>query len=126
MPERPLPAGFDAHDRLTATNPEGRVVIEAVWRARTRAAARTGLLGRDTLPAGQALALSTCSVHMLGMRFALDLVWLDRRGRVLRVDAHVQPGLRQRLCVRARTCLELAAGQADQLGLTPGLTLTLA
>ena len=39
------------------------------------------------LPAGYGLRILKCnSIHTFGMRFALDLVWLGRDGRVLRVD----------------------------------------
>jgi uncharacterized membrane protein (UPF0127 family) len=46
------------------------------------------------------------------MRFALDLIWLDRHGEVTRVDRHVPP-LRMRTCVRARSVIETLAGEAD-------------
>jgi hypothetical protein len=57
-------------------------------------------------PPGHALLLPRCrSVHTFGMRFPLDLVWLDARGRVLRVDRAVPPG-RVRCCLRAAAVLE--------------------
>jgi uncharacterized membrane protein (UPF0127 family) len=43
------------------------------------------------------------------MRFALDLVWLDRDGGVVRVDEHVRPG-RHRACRAARSVVEVRAG----------------
>ena len=43
-------------------------------------------------PPTHALLLPRCrSVHTFGMRFPLDLIWLDRDGRVLRVDEAVPP-----------------------------------
>jgi uncharacterized membrane protein (UPF0127 family) len=51
-------------------------------------------------------------VHTFGMRFALDLIWLDRTGAVVRVDRDVAPR-RLRGCRRARAVLECAAGRAD-------------
>lgn len=115
----------DDYDRLRAVDEHGVAVIPVVWRARNARAARHGLLGRDTLAGASGLAIATCSVHMVGMRFALDLVWLDRRGRVHRIDAGVRGGMRMRVCLRARTCIELAAGQASALGLAPGCALSL-
>ena len=51
-----------------------------------------GLAGLRALPPGIALLLPrTRSVHTLGMRFALDLVWLDKQERVVRVDRGVPP-----------------------------------
>jgi len=58
---------------------------------------------------GVALHLPRCrSVHTFGMRFALDLVWLDGAGEVVRVDRAVPP-CRVRSCRRARSVLELRA-----------------
>jgi uncharacterized protein len=57
-------------------------------------------------PPRHALLLPRCrSVHTFGMRFPLDLIWLDREGRVLRVDEAVPPW-RVRSCRRAAAVLE--------------------
>src|SRR5436305_15032426 len=56
-----------------------------------------------------ALWLPRCrSVHTIGMRFALDLVWLDAAGAVVRVDRAVPPW-RVRSCRRARSVVEVSA-----------------
>jgi uncharacterized membrane protein (UPF0127 family) len=53
-------------------------------------------------PRAPALLIPRCrSVHTFGMRFALDLVWLDPAGRIVRVDRGVRPR-------RVRTCREAA------------------
>jgi uncharacterized membrane protein (UPF0127 family) len=56
---------------------------------------RARLLGLAMLPVervGSGLLLPRCaSVHTFGMRFALDLVFLDREGRVLGVRRAVAP-----------------------------------
>ena len=84
-----------------------------VVEATTRRARLRGLAFRDTVPAGEALHLPRCrSVHTFGMRVALDLVWLDADGAVVRVDRGVPPR-RLRTCRRARSVLETAAGRAD-------------
>jgi uncharacterized membrane protein (UPF0127 family) len=63
-----------------------------------------------------ALHLPRCrSVHTFGMRFALDLVWLDAAGKVVRIDRGVPP-CRVRSCRAARSVLEMRAssGQGDR------------
>jgi uncharacterized membrane protein (UPF0127 family) len=66
-----------------------------------------GLIGRRSWPAGVALEIPRCrSVHTFGMRFELDLVWIDRARRVVRVDRAVPP-CRVRVCRAARSVLEL-------------------
>ena len=73
--------------------------------ARSLLARLLGLALRRRPPA-HALLLPRCrSVHTFGMRFPLDLIWLDRDGRVLRVDEAVPPG-RVRSCRRAAAVLE--------------------
>ena len=66
-----------------------------------------GLAGLRALPPATALLLPrTRSVHTLGMRFALDLVWLDRDGNVVRTDRGVRPW-RVRGCRAASQVVEL-------------------
>jgi uncharacterized membrane protein (UPF0127 family) len=85
-----------------------RVHVARTWRER-----RVGLARLDELPRDHALHILRCpAVHTFGMRFPLDLVWLDGKGRVVRVDRDVRAG-RQRACVRARSVLECSAGSAD-------------
>jgi uncharacterized membrane protein (UPF0127 family) len=64
----------------------------------------------DSMPASVGLELSPCrSIHTFGMRFALDLIWLDGEGRVVRVDVSVPPR-RLRTCWRARAVIEVRGG----------------
>jgi uncharacterized membrane protein (UPF0127 family) len=66
-----------------------------------------GLAGLRALPPRTALQLPrTRSIHTLGMRFALDLVWLDRDERVVRIDRGVRPW-RVRGCRMASHVVEL-------------------
>jgi uncharacterized membrane protein (UPF0127 family) len=56
-----------------------------------------------------ALLIPRCrSVHTFGMRFPLDLVWLDAAGRPVRVERAVQPR-RVRRCREAAAVLECPA-----------------
>jgi uncharacterized protein len=67
-----------------------------------------GLAWRREPPAEGLLLPRTRSVHTFGMRFALDLHWLDAAGAVVRVDRAVPPR-RLRTCRCARAVLELPA-----------------
>jgi len=87
-----------------------RVVVARSWRARL-----CGLAGLGALPARVALLLPACrSVHTFGMRFALDLVWLDAAGDVVRVDRGVGR-FAVRSCRAARSVLEAPAGEGEAL-----------
>jgi len=101
-----------------------------VWVARAERAASLwprlrGLLGRPGLGPSAALLIERCgAVHTVGMRFALDLVFLDRSWRVVRVVRNVRPG---RLMVwggwRAVRVVEAAAGGVALEGVRPGETV---
>ena len=82
-------------------------------RAATPLARLRGLAGLRAIDARLGLELPrTRSVHTVGMRFALDLIWLGADGGVVRVDRDVPPG-RLRACRAARSVVEVAAGKAD-------------
>jgi uncharacterized membrane protein (UPF0127 family) len=91
--------------RLPLVRLAGGFPVAIASSCRARAAGLAGL--REPPPAG--LLLPRCrSVHTVGMRFALNLVWLDARDRIVRVDHDVRPG-RVRACRAARQVLELPA-----------------
>jgi len=96
LPARELPGGLVVHE---ARGPLARL---------------RGLARLPELPAHVGLHLPrTRSVHTLGMRFALDLVWLDADGAVVRVDEGVAPR-RHAACPAARSVLEVRAGCAER------------
>lgn len=73
-----------------------------------------GLAGLDALAPDHALLIERCrSVHTAGMRFALDLLWLDGSGALVRLDRAVPPR-RLRTCLRARSVVEAAAGGGER------------
>lgn len=79
-----------------------------------------GLIGRRPLDPGVGLWLRPCdAVHTVGLRFAIDVVFVDAAGRVKRVDECVRPW-RVRICLGAHSVVELAAGEARRLGLEAG------
>jgi uncharacterized protein len=88
--------------------------------ADTAAKRRTGLLKRDTLHPGEGLWITPCeSVHTFFMKFAIDLVYLDRKKRVRKVR-HAVPPWRISGCLAAHSVLELPAGAAASSGTQPG------
>jgi uncharacterized membrane protein (UPF0127 family) len=95
--------------RLPRAAPIAALPDRDVRCAHTPLARLRGLAGLRALPPHAALLLPrTRSIHTLGMRFALDLIWLDGAGRVVRIDRGVRPG-RLRACRAARSVVELPA-----------------
>ena len=73
-----------------------------------------GLLGKKTLPAGEGLLIVPCSsVHMFGMHFALDILFLTRENVVTDFVENLAPGklyVARRDFGKAHTALEVAPG----------------
>jgi uncharacterized protein len=99
----------------------GRVVVARLRVAKNALQRAIGLLGCPGLADDEAFLLSPCGgVHTWGMRFPIDLLFLDREGRALHVAANVKPW---RICGpirRARTVIELPAGAIARLHLQAG------
>jgi uncharacterized membrane protein (UPF0127 family) len=90
----------------------GTVLADSIEVADRGNKRRTGLLGRDRLEAGGGLWIAPCeAVHTFFMRFAIDLVYLDRKRRVRKVKHAVGPW-RISACLTAHSVLELPAGTA--------------
>jgi uncharacterized membrane protein (UPF0127 family) len=98
----------------------GVCIATAVERAVTRAARRRGLLGRDGLAASCALMLEPCpAVHTAFMRFAIDVVFLDREGYAVKIVRDLAPW-RIAVAARAHSVVEMAAGSLAHLDLVTG------
>lgn len=98
----------------------GATVADHTTEARSFRARLVGLLGRKELARGEALWLNANGVHTFGMRFAIDVVVLDKTGRVLRVAERVGPNRMVWPVRGGRFTLELAAGSVARSQLSPG------
>jgi len=102
----------------------GQVVATAELADRS-ADRRRGLLGRDALATGRGLLLRPCgSVHTFGMRFPIDVVFLERDGRVRKVVERMGAARLAWGGWRAWQTLELAAGAAAAAAVRRGDRLT--
>jgi uncharacterized membrane protein (UPF0127 family) len=89
-----------------------RVGLADRWWLRLR-----GLLGRPEPGPGEGLLLTPCnSVHMHGMRYALDVAVLSPDGVVVATYAGLPPGGRTRWHRGARHTLELPVGTLAATG----------
>lgn len=96
------------------------LATDEVW-AITAQARMRGLLDHEGLGAGEALILSPCnSVHMFGMRFALDVLFVDKSGVVLRAIEGLRPWRFTRIYFRARHTVELPVGVIAASATKPG------
>ena len=73
-----------------------------------------GLLGSPPLVSGEGLFITPCnSIHMIGMRFSIDAVFVDKSLEVVGLVRDIQPGRVSTLYRRAHSCLELPSGAID-------------
>lgn len=89
----------------------GEEVVAHVEVARSTWARFMGLMGRPQMDPGSGLYLEPCnSIHMFFMRFAIDVLFLDRSGKVKRVLLNLKPWRISPIVFGARSVVELPAG----------------
>jgi len=82
-----------------------------------------GLLGSSELKADEGLLIVPCSsVHTLGMRYAIDLVFLDKQFTIVKTVSALKPW-RMAVSNASSMVLELAADSMDTLQLSTGQQL---
>jgi uncharacterized protein len=127
--EAPLLAVGRTRGRRRTTpmhRPDGSVVCEHCFVADSPLSRMRGLLGVDGLEPGEGVLLRPAgSIHTAFMRFAIDVVFLDRSGTVVKVSADVAPW-RSRSARRARAVLELRAGECARRRIVVGDILQVA
>lgn len=99
---------------------DGRVLASADV-ADTPRTRRVGLLGKSSTET--ALVIQPCSwVHTLGMRFALDVAYVDRDGVVVKVS-HLSPWRVGAPVRGSKYVIEAASGSFERWGLHVGATV---
>ena len=100
-------------------------VADVVEVALTRKARRQGLLGREGLAPFSGLVLAPCAaVHTMFMRFAIDVIFVGRDGRAVRVVPTLAPW-RAAIAPSAHAVIELPAGTLRDREVAVGDTLYL-
>lgn len=85
-----------------------------------------GLLGESSLPREGGLWIRPCnSIHTIGMRFSIDVLYLDRKNRVVAMKRKLAPNRFSRPYVQAATVLEVTAGMIDETATGIGDTIVL-
>ncbi len=93
--------------------------------ARTFKTRFKGLLGRAELPTGDGLLIVPCrQVHTFFMKFVIDVVFLDKKDRVIGIHHELAPWRLSSYHPDARSTLELPAGTLKSTRTEPGHRLT--
>lgn len=99
----------------------GTELASAAWTAHSPVSRLRGLLGRSGLEPGEALVLDPCSsVHTAFMRFAIDVVYLDRFKRVVKAVSQLKPYRVSGVLRGARSVVELPSGVIEETGTVVG------
>jgi len=95
-----------------------RVQVTESFKERNR-----GLLALDVLEQGEGLLITPCrSVHTFGMGYALDLVYLNKSLKIVKIIKSIVPN-RMSIALFAHSTLELNSGEAQRLDLKLGMQL---
>lgn len=105
----------------------GAVVVDSLETAFDSSSRRRGLLGRNELARGAGLVIAPSNaVHTFFMRFPIDIVFVARDGRVVKVRQHVGRW-RFAAALGAFAVIELPAGSLDTTAaIAPGDSLMIA
>jgi uncharacterized protein len=109
-------------DTVRVVNRSREIVLgEKVRTADTFLSRFVGLLGTAAIREGEGLWIVPCrSVHTLGMRYPIDVAFLDARGIVVGILKGLPPNRIGRVFRDARGALELRSGILAATGTSPG------
>ncbi|MDE1921250.1 MAG: DUF192 domain-containing protein [Candidatus Omnitrophica bacterium] len=87
------------------------VIASSVETARNFWQRSKGLLGRTQLPLNHALVIPHCeSIHMFFMKFPIDVIFCDRKDKVVGLCEGIKPFRLSPVFFRASYAIELPAG----------------
>jgi len=97
------------------------VLVEQGEVANTAWTRLKGLIGHPPLQSGEGLLIQPCrGVHTLGMRFPIDVLYVDKSGQIVRAVEQLAPGHIGPIVLNASYVLELPAGTIAQSGTKAG------
>ena len=83
-----------------------------------------GLLGRAPLTRNQGLLITPCSqVHTVGMKYSLDIIFMDKTGRITKCVTNLKPN-RIAASFKAHHTLEVCSGHINTHQIKVGDQLT--
>jgi uncharacterized membrane protein (UPF0127 family) len=92
----------------------GQIIATRMGRAATFVERAVGLIGRPNLRPDEGIWLDKCSaIHTVGMRSAIDVIFLDGEQRVVRVCPGVATFRWAVVCPQARSVVELGPGALE-------------
>ncbi len=85
-----------------------------------------GLMFTQSIPDGYGLLIRPCNqIHMMNMKFPLDVIYLSEDGTVLHIDENIRPWQIGKTVKHAVGVVEINAGTCARLGIETGDKLTI-
>ena len=88
-----------------------------------------GLMGRSSLEANEGLLIIPCaSIHMMGVKFALDVIFISRENIVMDFVENIAPGkmyVAKKQNGKAHAALEISVGVIARTGTQTGDRITI-
>ena len=85
-----------------------------------------GLMFRQSIPDNYGLLIRPCNqIHMMNMKFPLDVIYLSGDGTVLHIDENIHPWKIGKTVKKAVGVVEVNAGTCARLGVETGDKLTI-
>jgi uncharacterized membrane protein (UPF0127 family) len=113
------------HDDIDEKSNSAKKIPLAVFSTENVFERTGGLLRLPALKKDQGLLINKCnSIHTFGMTYSLDVVYLNRHLKVVKLVENIKPK-RMSFGLKAKHTLELLAGEISRLELKKNMTLTL-
>lgn len=130
-PTIPVQLAQTGGEKKTASVTIGKKTLRAVIADREKTLSE-GLLGWNTITDDEGMLLDFSSpgqyaIHMEGMKFPIDAVWIDSKGVIKLTYEKIQPnsGRVYPSIYSCRYCLEIKAGFCERFGVKEGQVISL-
>jgi uncharacterized membrane protein (UPF0127 family) len=111
---------------LLRNSTTGTIVATRIDRLSSFLHRAVGLLARTTIQPDEGVWITSCrAIHTIGMRVAIDVIFVDADGHVIRVESNVHPNRFAVSCPGARGVVELGGGALRDVDVLPGDRLEL-
>lgn len=98
-----------------------RSIVDSLEIAEALGARTRGLLGHAPLSFGQGMLIRPCRwIHTFGMSFPIDVLYVNKRWRIVAVSENLRPGRIDRPVLHAWFVVEMAAGAIRHAGVKVG------
>ncbi len=96
-------------------NSKNKIHPFTIYGARTFLSRLIGLLGTDRPIPYTGLHIVPCTgIHTFGMKYPVDILFLDKTGRVIHILQNMKPNRSTKIIPQARSVIELPSGSIEQ------------